>query len=211
MPKCHKMPKCLHFWSGSSWSHQKWLWPQNGPIWALLAHLEGLWHLRWPLLIREMVSMHRPGHALTCCNLVPHSSTSLEQPDPLNSHTWTFWSFWTHLVHQIAPSAFKMKKGGGHIFQLSLICTLKAIEVIKKVKKRKKDWVTELWQINTLCDLKYRKRKSTQPKMLVDKMFSLKKSSNWLTTFSSCVLGNQRDHFGNNLLNFIIGSGIKLT
>ena len=44
-----------------------------------------------------------------------------------------------------------MKKGGGHIFQLSLICTLKAIEVIKKVKKRKKDWVTELWQINTLC------------------------------------------------------------
>ena len=94
--------------------------------------------------------MHRPGHALTCCNLVPHSSTSLEQPDPLNSHTWTFWSFWTHLVHQIAPSAFKMKKGGGHIFQLSLICTLKAIEVIKKVKKRKKDWVTELWQINTL-------------------------------------------------------------
>ena len=56
------------------------------------------------------------------------------------------------MVHQIAPSAFKMKKGGGHIFQLSLICTLKAIEVIKKVKKRKKDWVTELWQINTLCD-----------------------------------------------------------
>ena len=55
------------------------------------------------------------------------------------------------MVHQIAPSAFKMKKGGGHIFQLSLICTLKAIEVIKKVKKRKKDWVTELWQINTLC------------------------------------------------------------
>ena len=54
------------------------------------------------------------------------------------------------MVHQIAPSAFKMKKGGGHIFQLSLICTLKAIEVIKKVKKRKKDWVTELWQINTL-------------------------------------------------------------
>jgi len=46
-----------------------------------------------------------------------------------------------------------MKKGGGHIFQLSLICTLKAIEVIKKVKKRKKDWVTELWQINTLCSL----------------------------------------------------------
>ena len=44
-----------------------------------------------------------------------------------------------------------MKKGGGHIFQLSLICTLKAIEVIKKVKKRKKDWVTELRQINTLC------------------------------------------------------------
>ena len=133
------------------WSHQKCLWPQNGLIWALLAHLEGLWHLRWPLLIREMVPMHRPGHALTCCNLVPHSFTSLEQPDPLNSHTWTFWSFWTHLVHQIAPSAFKMKKGGGHIFQLSLICTLKAIEVIKKVKKRKKDWVTELWQINTLC------------------------------------------------------------
>ena len=54
------------------------------------------------------------------------------------------------MVHQIAPSAFKMKKGGGHIFQLSLICTLKAIEVIKKVKKRKKDWVTELRQINTL-------------------------------------------------------------
>ena len=44
-----------------------------------------------------------------------------------------------------------MKKGGGHIFQLSLICTLKAIEVIKKVKKRKKDWVIELRQINTLC------------------------------------------------------------
>ena len=133
------------------WSHQKWLWPQNGPIWALLAHLEGLWHLRWPLLIREMVPMHRPGHALTCCNLVPHSSTSLEQPDPLNSHTWTFWSFWTHLVHQIAPSAFKMKKGGGHIFQLSLICTLKAIEVIKKVKKKKKDWLTGLRHLNTLC------------------------------------------------------------
>ena len=55
------------------------------------------------------------------------------------------------MVHQIAPSAFKMKKGGGHIFQLSLICTLKAIEVIKKVKKRKKDWVIELRQINTLC------------------------------------------------------------
>ena len=54
------------------------------------------------------------------------------------------------MVHQIAPSAFKMKKGGGHIFQLSLICTLKAIEVIKKVKKRKKDWVIELRQINTL-------------------------------------------------------------
>ena len=47
------------------------------------------------------------------------------------------------MVHQIAPSAFKMKKGGAHIFQLSLICTLKAIEVIKKVKKGKKrlgDW-----------------------------------------------------------------------
>ena len=29
---------------------------------------------------------------------------------------------------------------------------MKAIEVIKKVSKRKKDWVTELWQINTLCD-----------------------------------------------------------
>ena len=57
------------------------------------------------------------------------------------------------MVHQIAPSAFKMKKGGGHIFQLSLICTLKAIEVIKKVKKRKKDWVIELRQINTLCAL----------------------------------------------------------
>ena len=57
------------------------------------------------------------------------------------------------MVHQIAPSAFKMKKGGGHIFQLSLICTLKAIEVIKKVKKRKKDWVIELRQINTLCQL----------------------------------------------------------
>ena len=56
------------------------------------------------------------------------------------------------MVHQIAPSAFKMKKGGGHIFQLSLICTLKAIEVIKKVKKRKKDWVIELRQINTLWD-----------------------------------------------------------
>ena len=57
------------------------------------------------------------------------------------------------MVHQIAPSAFKMKKGGGHIFQLSLICTLKAIEVIKKVKKIKKVWVIELWQINTLCFL----------------------------------------------------------
>ena len=55
------------------------------------------------------------------------------------------------MVHQIAPSAFKMKKGGGHIFQLSLICTLKAIEVIKKVKKRKKDWVTGLRHLNTLC------------------------------------------------------------
>ena len=48
------------------------------------------------------------------------------------------WSFWTHLVHQIAPSAFKMKKGGAHIFQLSLICTLKAIEVKKRWKKEKK-------------------------------------------------------------------------
>ena len=45
-----------------------------------------------------------------------------------------------------------MKKGGGHIFQLSLICTLKAIEVIKKVKKRKKDWVTGLRHLNTLCN-----------------------------------------------------------
>ena len=55
------------------------------------------------------------------------------------------------MVHQIAPSAFKMKKEGGHIFQLSLICTLKAIEVIKKVKKEKKDWVTGLRHLNTLC------------------------------------------------------------
>merc|ERR1712143_69587 len=74
--------------SFTSWSHQKWLWPQNGPIWALLAHLEGLWHLRWPLLIREMVSMHRPGHALTCCNLVPHSSTSLEPPEVVMATKW---------------------------------------------------------------------------------------------------------------------------
>ena len=46
-----------------------------------------------PLLIHEMVPMHRPGGTLTCSNLVPHCSTSLEQPDPLISHTWTFWSF----------------------------------------------------------------------------------------------------------------------
>ena len=31
---------------------------------------------------------------------------------------------------------------------------MKAIEVIKKVKKRKKDWVIELRQINTLCSTK---------------------------------------------------------
>jgi len=48
-----------------------------------------------------------------------------------------------------------MKKGGGHIFQLSLICTLKAIEVIKKVKKRKKDWVTGLRHLNTLWDVAF--------------------------------------------------------
>ena len=59
------------------------------------------------------------------------------------------------MVHQIAPSAFKMKKGGVLIFQLSLICTLKAIEVIKKVKKGKKDWVTGLRQLNTLCASAY--------------------------------------------------------
>ena len=32
----------------------------------------------------------------------------------------------------IAPSAFKIKKEGVPIFQLSFICTLKAIEVIKR-------------------------------------------------------------------------------
>ena len=33
------------------------------------------------------------------------------------------------------------------------ICTLKAIEVIKKVKKRKKYWLTGLRHLNTLCEV----------------------------------------------------------
>ena len=58
----------------------------------------------------------------------------------------------THLFHTLGHfglsgpfSNFKIeKKGEGHIFQLSFICTLKAIKVIKEDEKRKKkrlvDW-----------------------------------------------------------------------
>ena len=61
------------------------LWPQNNPFGPFQPIQRSssppfIGASRWPLLISEIVPMHRPGCALTCCKLVPNCSISFDQP-----------------------------------------------------------------------------------------------------------------------------------
>ena len=81
------------------WSHQTRRLPQN-VFWPFGA---------WSLVTSELIPMQRPKYGRTCSILVPHSSPSLEPPDPLMAPKWPFWALWA-IKGPMSPSDKKMKK-----------------------------------------------------------------------------------------------------